>query len=101
MMKYVSDITNIDSKVLSIILKRHNIRLKRKKNNPQNCKFTEGDVLSSYITTCNYAGGEYKKMIEKKHLHIRFVTDVEKGIVHLSLLFDEYKDLIPNCGRKN
>jgi hypothetical protein len=97
-MKYINDITNdIDSNTLSIILNRHNIQLKQKKKNPQYKKFTEGFVLSSYITTCNYTGGiNYDGMKEQKHLHIKFVSDVEDGIINLSVLLDDYNDLLPS-----
>ena len=58
-------------------------------------KFVKGDVLSAYITDCSYVGGKnYEKIHKKNYIHITFLSPHEKGVIHLNLLLDNYKDLL-------
>jgi hypothetical protein len=87
--------------VLTRILNRYNQKFQRRKNiwyrsygitkNQPFCRFNEGNVISAYISNCVHVKDNNE---EKKHLNIKFISSKENATVHLSLLLDDYIDLL-------
>jgi hypothetical protein len=87
--------------VLSRILNRYKEKFRRRhiprntsyevtKNQPI-FRINEEKVISAYISKCVYVNDKNE---EKKHLNIKFISSKENATVHLSLLLDDYIDLL-------
>jgi len=77
--------------MLNIILKKLNDRKKCRNINKK--LFNVDKILSINTKQCKYVGGT-NNMETKIHLEIKFTSPDENGIICISILLDQYNDLV-------
>ena len=82
---------NINIQMLNIILKKLNDRKKCRNINKK--LFNVDKILNINTKQCKYVGGENNIEI-KTHLEIKFTSPDENGIICISILLDQYNDLV-------
>jgi hypothetical protein len=86
-------LSSINNKHLIMILTRFNDKFRYKDNEKKttNKMYDIDKIEDVYTKVCKYT---QDKINEKTHLVIRFTTKNEEGIICLSILLDNYNDLI-------
>ena len=82
---------NINIPMLNIILKKLNDRKKCRNINKK--IFNVDKILTINTKQCKYVGGANNMEI-KTHLEIKFTSHDENGIICISILLDQYNDLV-------
>jgi len=82
---------NINISMLNLILKKLNDRKKCRNINKK--LFNVDKILNINTKQCKYVGGE-NNMVIKTHLEIKFTSLDENGIICISVLLDQYNDLV-------
>ena len=86
-------LSTINNKHLIMILTRFNDKFRYKDNEKKttNKMYDIDKIEDVYTKVCKYS---QDKINEKTHLVIRFTAKNEEGIICLSILLDNYNDLI-------
>jgi|LauGreSuBDMM15SN_2_FD.fasta_scaffold152208_2 hypothetical protein len=92
-MNNILSLSSINNKHLIMILTRFNDNFRYKDNEKKttNKMYDIDKIEDVYTKVCKYT---QDKINEKTHLVIRFTIKNEEGIICLSILLDNYNDLI-------